>query len=152
MINNLIDKYKNKDSWNGIVQLYSGLIESEQERYDFIHSLIDEHILLAAQCESSAIKKNTDLEEKIVEVAIDTIHNASNKDKIVESLKALTEFDKYHELSLFYYSGDKSKISFFKNITPDLLTFSLNKDFSSVLEAIFKAKSTFLIADVIKFI
>ena len=62
MDRNFIEQHQNDPAWAEVMRLYSGLFDTLEERNSFIINLSDTNILLSAECKSSSIEKQDDLQ------------------------------------------------------------------------------------------
>lgn len=98
MKNHILEKLQNDPAYSQIIQIYSGLFDTQDERESFIIDLAKEDILLAAACKTSSVDKEEKLESYILELATFAYNKEQNEESITNYCLVLMNFDNYEDL------------------------------------------------------
>ncbi|MCW3107024.1 MAG: hypothetical protein JWQ09_1530 [Segetibacter sp.] len=89
--------------WAETVRLYSGLLESN-ERIKFIKSIAKEDVLLAAECRTTSILDEEELDEYLTEIALIEAKKFKASQTSAKGIMALVELNKFDEISQIFSS------------------------------------------------
>jgi len=73
LTNHIIDP-----NWEDVVQLYSGLFDTQQEREEFIIDLAQENILLVSECKTTSIESENSVISSVTKIAYNQAANFVN--------------------------------------------------------------------------
>ncbi len=83
------------DHWRNPILMYSGLTTNRQE---LINSIAESDTLLAAECVTTSIIEESEIENRIVEKSLHSMRNSNDIDQYNKGVLALLRLKKYHEL------------------------------------------------------
>jgi len=142
MKNTILAKAQNDPAYSQIVQLYSSLFDTQEERESFILDVANEDILLAAECKTSSVAAEDNLMGKILEKSFYEYKQIKSEYTISNYCLILIKFDHYNELievitKLNNLQGISKNVvnKVVKNISQNYqksLLGLLNREFSSV--------------------
>lgn len=99
MCNDLLEEHKSDPSWAEVLRLYSGLFNTQSEREDFILSLAETDILLAAECKMSSVDKEDNLTINITQKSEKKYLDIDSEENIINHSLLLIEL---HEIGKIY--------------------------------------------------
>lgn len=99
MKNDILNKAQNDPAYSQIVQLYSGLFDTQDERETFILDVAEEDILLAAECKTSSVEEERNIYLFVSQKAFSQGSNFENADLTSKSIMSLLEIENYDLLN-----------------------------------------------------
>ncbi|OHT45855.1 hypothetical protein [Flavobacterium tructae] len=152
MYSSILEKYINDPSWTEVIKLYSGLFEYTIESNEFIKEINSINVYLAAQCSTSFINENLELESEIINKA-DILLNekiSSNYSIDILYINTMLELGQFEKILPFYEKTLPKNIPYLNSIIHRLFE---NNTFinANSLNAILKNNSNFYISKIIEF-
>ena len=148
---NIVGKYKNSPSWKEIVKIYSDLFIEFEQRILFIKEIADIDILIAAQCITSTLQSDINLENAIITKAELILNELVRKDSLDEkALCALIELKKPEKYLPYFQNITENQIPILKPCFQYLLESIRNKS-SQILNEIIVYNPSFYLKAVIDF-
>ncbi|MCC5943438.1 MAG: hypothetical protein JJT94_00770, partial [Bernardetiaceae bacterium] len=97
MDKDLLQKHQNDPAWAEVIRLYSGLFDTQDEREDFIIDFADKDILLAAECKTSSVEEEENIESVLIEKA-NNISSLFQSDFSSQGLLSLLHLQSYENV------------------------------------------------------
>ena len=153
MDSSILENYINDPSWTEVIKLYSGLFENTNESNEFIKEINSINIYLAAQCSTSFINENLELENEIINKADILLKEKllkSNHSIDIQYINTMLELGQFEKILPFYENTLPRSIPYLNSIIHRLLE---NNTFinANSLNAILKNNSNFYISKIIEF-
>lgn len=153
MDSSILENYINDPSWTEVIKLYSGLFENTNESNEFIKEINSINIYLAAQCSTSFINENLELENEIIikaDILLKEKLLKSNHSIDIQYINTMLELGQFEKILPFYENALPRSIPYLNSIIHRLLE---NNTFinANSLNAILKNNSNFYISKIIEF-
>ncbi len=101
MKNEVLQQVQNDPAYSQIMQLYSGLFDTQEEREDFIFNLLETDILLATDCKTSSVEEEKEISNNIFSKCNSILQEHTNSSYYLKALLVLLKLEKIDVITDF---------------------------------------------------